>query len=257
MDESRHFNMEQIESYLTGDMPSEEKLHFEASLENDKELFDLLHIYRTIDAEMHDIEKYSSHEADLKHTLEKLNADYFKPEARIIRMSSRKQWYRMAMSAAVVLVLMLAGYSLFFQNNSDSRRLANRYVKEDLSHLSLTMDGAKDSLQQGIAAYNDKAYAQAIQLFEAVYKEHPDNSDAIKYAGITYLVRKEYTKALACFDELAAKKELFSNPGMFLKAVTLLQRDLQGDKEQAEQLLQQVVDEKSDGSKEAARWLKK
>ncbi|HTN06909.1 tetratricopeptide repeat protein [Agriterribacter sp.] len=257
MDESKHFNMEQIESYLSGDMPSEEKLRFEANLESDTKLSELLHIYRTIDAEMHNTEKYSSREADLRNTLQQLNAVYFKSEVPVIQMSSRKQWYRAVMSAAAVFVLMLAGYSLFFKSSSNTSALADRYVKENLLHLSLTMDGAKDSLQQGIAAYNKKAYAQAIQLFEAVYKAHPDNSDAIKYAGITYLVTKAYTKALACFDELAAKKELFSNPGMFLKAVTLLQRDLQGDKEQAEQLLQQVVNEKSDGSKEAARWLKK
>jgi hypothetical protein len=60
---------------------------------------------------------------------------------------------------------------------------------------------------------------------------------------------------LQCFNELAAKKELFSNPGMFLKAITLLQRNQPGDREQAEQLLQQVIDEKADGSKEAERWL--
>ncbi|HRO48344.1 tetratricopeptide repeat protein [Agriterribacter sp.] len=257
MNDNKHFNTAQIERYLSGDMPSEEKLGFEASIESNKELFDLLQIYRTIDAEMHNTEKYSSHEAALRSTLQKLNAAYFRSEAPVIRMNSRKQWYRVAMSAAAVLVLALAGYFLFFQSRADLPQLADRYVKEDLLHLSLTMDGAKDSLQQGMAAYNNKDYPQAIQLFEAVYKAHPDNSDALKYAGIAYLITKAYNRALACFDELAAKKELFSNPGVFLKAVTLLQRNQQGDKEQAEQLLQQVMDEKSDGSKEAARWLKK
>lgn len=205
---------------------------------------------------MCDTEKYSAHEAGLRNTLQRLNAVYFRSEAPVIRMSSRRRLYRIALSAAAVLIVALAGYRMFLQQGADPRQLANRYVKEELLHLSLTMDGAGDSLQQGIAAYNEKAYPKALQLFRAVYKAHPDNSDALRYAGMTYLVTKEYDKALSCFEELAAKKELFSNPGIFLKAVTLLQRDQQGDSEQAEKLLQQVVDEKLEGSKEAARWLK-
>lgn len=257
MNDNKYFITEQIESYLSGNMSSEEKLRFEAGIESNTELQELLQIYRTIDAEMYNAEKYSSHEAALSSTLQKLNAAYFRAEAPVIRMNSRKQWYRVAMSAAAVLVFAIAGYFLFFQSRTDLPQLAGRYVKEDLLHLSITMDGAKDSLQQGIAAYNNKDYPQAIQLFEAVYKAYPDNSDAIKYAGIAYLATGACNRALACFDELAAKKELFSNPGVFLKAVTLLQRNQQGDKEEAERLLQQVTDEKLDGSKEAARWLKK
>lgn len=257
MSGNRQHDMERIESYFSGEMSSEEKIRFEAELENDKALDELWRVYRTIDTEMSDTEKYSAHEAALRDTLQRLNGIYFGSGAPVIRMSSRRQLYRIALSAAVVLILALAGYRLFFQDNANPRQLADRYVKEELQHLSLTMDGAGDSLQQGIAAYNDKAYPKALQLFREVYKAHPDNSDALKYTGITYLVTKEYDKAIACFEALAAKKELFSNPGRFLKAVTLLQRNRQGDREQAEQLLQQVIDEKADGSKEAARWLRK
>ena len=249
-------NTEQFEHYLSGHMPPEEKLRFETGLEKDKELYDLFQMYKTIDAEMYKTEKYSSDEAALRSTLQKLNAAYFKAEAPVLQMRSGKKIFRTAAAAAAGVILILTAYFSFFQNNNDPRQLADRYVKENLSHLSITMDGAKDSLQQGIAAYNNKAYAQSLQLFEAIYKAHPDNSDALKYAGIVYLVTKEYSRALQCFTELAGKKELFSNPGMFLKAVTFLQRNQPGDREQAEQLLQQVINEKADGSKEAARWLK-
>ena len=250
-------NIEQFEHYLSGDMSPEEKLRFEAGLEKDKELYDLFYMYKTIDAEMYNTGKYSTEEAALRDTLLKLNDIYFKAEAPVIQMKSNKRVFRTAAAAAAGVILILTAYFSFFQNKTDPRQWADRYVKEDLSHLSITMDGAKDSLQQGIAAYNDKAYARSVHLFEAVYKAHPDNSDALKYAGIAYLVTKEYNKALHCFNELAAKKELFSNPGMFLKAVTLLQRNQPGDEEQAKQLLQEVINEKSDGSREAERWLKK
>ena len=256
MSDNRQHDIERIENYFSGEMSSEEKARFEAELENDKTLHELFRVYRTIDTEMCDTEKYSTHEATLRNTLQRLNAVYFGSEAPVVRMSNRRRLYRIALSAAAVLIVALAGFWMFLKKSEDPRQLANRYVKEELLHLSLTMDGAGDSLQQGIAAYNEKAYPKALQLFWDVYKVHPDNNDALKYTGITYLVTKEYDKALACFEELAAKKDLFSNPGRFLKAVTLLQRNQQGDSEQAEQLLQQVVDEKLEGSKEAAHWLK-
>lgn len=172
-------------------------------------------------------------------------------------MSRRLSVFKIAVAAAAILMLMLFSYYGFMQRKSDIGQLADRYVQGELLHLSVTMDGAKDSLQLGIAAYNNKAYTQANQLFEAVYQAHPQNYDALKYSGITYMVTKDYVRALTCFDELAAKKELFSNPGLFLKAVTLLQRNEEGDKAQAEQLLREVIRAKAEGSREAAQWLKK
>jgi hypothetical protein len=71
-----------------------------------------------------------------------------------------------------------------------------------------------------------------------------------------YLITKEYDKALEKFDDLAAKKELFSNAGPFLKAVTLLQRNGAGDKAAAKAILEEVVKDKQEGSTAAEQWLK-
>ena len=46
-------HVEQFENYLSGDMAPEEQLRFEASLKENKELYDLFHLYKTIDAEMY------------------------------------------------------------------------------------------------------------------------------------------------------------------------------------------------------------
>ncbi|MEJ7680068.1 MAG: hypothetical protein WKG06_19850 [Segetibacter sp.] len=70
-------------------------------------------------------------------------------------------------------------------------------------------------------------------------------------------MKKDYDKALMHFDELAQKKGLFSNPGLFLKALTLLERNMGNDKDGAKKLLQQVVADKLEHSKEAEELLKK
>jgi len=137
-------------------------------------------------------------------------------------------------------------------------QLAEEYIAQHFTYLSQTMNAnvSVDILQQGIAAYNNKDYSTALQLFQKVYSSNPANSKAKKYIGIVYLTTKQYEQALQQFEELANTPGLHDNSGLFLMAVTLLERDKQGDKVQAKWLLRQVVQQGATGSKEAAEWLK-
>jgi tetratricopeptide (TPR) repeat protein len=157
---------------------------------------------------------------------------------------------------AVAACLLVAVCIYFLFPTQAPRQLATTYIQQNFTRLSHTMDGSKDSLQKGIEAYNSGDYDAALSLFEAVYNAHPDNSEAKEYTGLSYLMKKEYSKALVHFNELADKK-LFSNPGLFLKAVTLLERDEKGDREAAKSLLEQVRNERLEGKKQAEEWLKK
>jgi tetratricopeptide (TPR) repeat protein len=118
------------------------------------------------------------------------------------------------------------------------------------------MDGSKDSMQLGMSAFNKKDYQTALQIFQDVYNRNPENSDAIRYVGQTHLLSGNYDSAITAFDELSLKTG-FSNPGLFLKAVTLMKRNQGDDKRVAKGVLQKIADESLDGSKEAKRWLRK
>lgn len=156
--------------------------------------------------------------------------------------------------AAACLLLAVATYSFYSQETT--HQLAKEYVKT-LTHIDQNM-GSADSLQQGINAYNKGDYDTALYVFQNIYQAYPDYSDAKKYIGLVYLMKEDYDKALIHFDELSQRKDLVSNPGLFLKAVTLLERNKKGDKENAKALLEKVVqDDKLGHRKEAAEWLKK
>jgi TolA-binding protein len=118
------------------------------------------------------------------------------------------------------------------------------------------MDGSKDSMQLGIAAYNKEDYQTAERFFQDVYSRNPQHNDALRYLGQTHLVTGNYDAAILAFDELAKKKS-YSNPGLFLKAVTLMKRNAGNDKQVAKGLLQKIAQESLDGSKEAKLWLEK
>lgn len=159
------------------------------------------------------------------------------------------------MAAAACLLFAVAIY--FFYRPETPHQLANKYIMEHIIQLSQTMNASKDSLQQGIAAYNNKDYKTALQIFGEIYRSNPQNFLAKKYIGFVYLAAENYDKALQQFNELANTAGVYKNPGLFLEALTLLQRNEQGDEEQAKQLLEKVVKEKTEGSREAEIWLKK
>lgn len=163
-----------------------------------------------------------------------------------------RKWLPYVAAASLIITVSL----YFVYNSGRPQQLASLYITEHFVQLSQTMDASGDSLQQGIEAYNNKNYRTALQLFNKVSRDHPGNSKAKKYTGLVYLVTKDYDKALQQFDELSSKG-LYHNPGLFLKAVTLLKRNKQGDKAEAKKLLEQVVEQKAEGSREAEQWLKK
>ena len=160
----------------------------------------------------------------------------------------------LASAAAAVLLL----FSLYLLTRSATpAQLSGDYILTHYDQLSQTLDGTRDSLAQGITAYNNREFTHALDLFTTLAHDHAGNTDARLYSGLTYLRLKNYDQALHEFDTLANVSSLYSNPGPFLKAVTLLQRNATGDRETARLILQDVVRRNLDGSREAAAWLKK
>jgi tetratricopeptide (TPR) repeat protein len=163
-----------------------------------------------------------------------------------------RKWMVYALAACVLVAVTL----IFTFRSSNPQQLADEYIAQHYAYLSQTMNISSDSLQQGIAAYNNRHYDTALQLFEKVYQSNPANSKAKKYTGLVYLRTQQCDKALQQFEELANTPGLHDNSGLFLMAVTLLERNKPGDEARAKELLQQVVQQKTEGSKDATKWLK-
>jgi hypothetical protein len=241
-------NLEYIDDYFGRNVSDAEKKDFELRCESDKGFAEDVAFYIMAREEAKAaLLKQKQAEWDPQENNKDKETFFIKPFERI---PAYKWWY----AAAACLALVFGTY--FFESRSSPEQLADNYINKNFSQLSITMDGGKDSMQRAIADYNNKHFDKALPVFEALYKSHPDNSDALKDAGIVYLVSKNYDKALQVFDELENKK-LFSNPGTFYKALTLLRRNKEGDKAAAKQLLEQVQQEHLENSKEAEEWLRK
>ncbi len=238
--------LEYIESYFQKQLSDTEEKEFTERCIHDKEFADEVAFYiNFMEASREKLldQKMQEWPADNK------KANDIQPLVPLKKINFRK-WLPYA--AAACLVLAFIGYSLFTRESSSD--LAHRYVQKNYAELSNSMSGSTDSIASGISAYNNKDYNKAIFIFKKVYNADPGNSDVKKYIGLSYLMLKDYDKALEQFDELAAKK-IYSNPGLFLKAVTLLERNSKGDKEAARRLLEEVDAKQLEGNAEAHGWL--
>lgn len=161
---------------------------------------------------------------------------------------------KLPLYAAAACMALVATWLIFFRS-PDSKVLVQQYIAANFERLSVTM-GTDDQLQLGITAFNEKDYPRAIRLFEMLRTDSIYRSEAVKNLGITYLVTGDYEKAIVQFDELSGM-HLYTNPGLFYKAIVLIKKGDEKSLQQAKDNLETVIAKDLAGSKEARDWLKK
>ena len=238
---------EYIDAYFQKELSDSEKEKFEQRCIDDEQF-------------ANDVAFYISSRAAIKDTLlEQKKMEWSqlqdkqaagRPVSPVRGLNYRK-WIPYAAAACLVLAVIL--FPLLSKDSP--QELADNYIGEHLNSISQTMDASADSLQLGIASYNNKDYARALTLFEAVYAAHPEHNDALRYLGQTHLVTGNFARAIEAFEQLSKEKG-YSNPGLFLKSVALMKRGQGDDEAVAKGLLEKIAKEGLDGSKEAEKWLK-
>lgn len=143
------------------------------------------------------------------------------------------------LAAASVLLVCFLAYRFWAEPNYS--QMADNYIQENFTNLSSTMAAGGSDIQKGIGLYNEGKYTEALLIFEAQAKNN--NTDAVKYAGITYLKLKQYNQAIAYFTQLE-KTPLQSNPGHFYHALALIQS---GNIEAAKPIIEKIKEEKLEG----------
>jgi tetratricopeptide (TPR) repeat protein len=238
-----------IESYFQQTLSSDERAVFETRCETDENFAKEVAFYITT--------RQAMREALLEQKAQAWKEEVVQDEKTpVISINKRKGFTKWIMYAAAACVLLVISMFLFETQNSP-QKLASDYVKNKYSNLSVTMSADSDLITKGMDAYNHKHYDVALTYFIKAKQTDTANSDVKAYTGLTYFQKKDYDQALKEFDTLSNMQGLQSNPGDFLKAITLLERNNSGDIEQAKTLLQKVQDEKEEGSKAAGELREK
>lgn len=223
--------LQYIDSYIKGEFSAEEQKVFEERIVSDPRFAE-------------EVAFYVSSIALLKKNIAEEKKISFR---EIYNAGKQKQspvrnmrpWYW----AAAAVIAGLAIGIFFFNNSRPPNEIADKYIKGHLMTLGVMMGAGDDSLQQAVNLYNSGNIEVALQHFEAILQSRPSEYKAREYAGIVSLRLNRYDKALEYFEALANDKRLYANPGKFYQALTLLKRNMPGDKARAQSLLRQVVDE--------------
>ena len=239
-------NTEYIESYFKGNNNDAAKQAFEKKIIEDASFAEEVAFYISANGMMQQ-QIQEEKKQRFREIYNQQKVISINPAVRNIR--------RYMAAASVVIVVILVTWFLSGNKNS-IKQLADTYIQQNFQRQSVTM-GIGDSLQKSFSLFNSNKLTEALSMFEILAKNNPANSDAKKYAGIVSLRLGNFDKALEYFSMLEADSGLYSNPGKFYKAITLLERNKVDDKEAAKLLLQEVRDKNLEGKNEAEEWLKK
>lgn len=240
-------NLEFIEHYFSGRLSTSDRALFEARCENDVDFANDVAFYIAARQQLQD----TLHEEKKKEFL--LEYDRLSGQESAMRQPATTWWPYVAAAACIALVVVF--FTIF--RPQGPTRIANTYIKENLSTLSTTMSSSEDSLQLGIARYNEGRYEDAKTIFISLAKRGNLAAESTKYLGITHLKLEEFDEAIDQFDKLGSHTQLYANPAKFYTAITLMKRAEGNDIDEAKRLLQEVVNEKLSGYKEAEVWLDK
>ena len=247
-------NLDYIESYFASEPDIARTREFEKRIESDPGFAEEVAFYLSV----FKVARESSQSEKKQH----LREIYQKNQAAGARRPGnnsrttavRKLIYYIA--AAAVVAGIVFGTDILI-NSTSPQKLADRYEKEYLDKLGVTMSGRSDSLQDGLRLYNEGKSAEALIQFEKIIQSDSSNFTAKTYAGISALKLKEYDKALAWFKELETYSGLYANPALLYQALTLMERNQSGDEARVRQLLQRIVQNNLEGKQTAQKWLRK
>lgn len=238
-------NLEYIEDFFNGEPSAEEKFAFENRILSDAQFAE-------------DVSFYISAKAVLKEKADEEKREEFRKlyeNQRVISIKRRPVavWKYLAVAAIVLVVSFTVWFSIF---RTTPHHLAENYIDKNFQTLGVTM-GNRNEKQDAIQLYNTGDLNGAFRSFAQLHEKDPDDPEVLKYAGISALRSHNYDKAIEYFSTLESIEGLYSNPGKFYLALTLLQRNEKSDKEKSKLLLQQVVEQNLEGKSVAEKWLKK
>lgn len=171
-----------------------------------------------------------------------------------LRVISRQRSIWRYVAAAAVIIGVILTVTLLVPPTK--QQMADRYIRQELKNLGVSMSGISDSIELMREAYNKGEFTKVLSISEAIISRDAGNQKALEYAGVANLQLQQYDKALAWFKQLSSYKGVV-NKGTFYQALTLLKRNQPGDLPLAKSLLEQVVSKDLEGREIAKKWLDK
>ena len=242
-------DMQYIDDYFQGKLSKEEISQFENKIVRDQGFAETVTFYLS--------GKQTAKDQLLQEKKARYKEIYSATNGHHQVKSNQGKLRTMVLTAAVAASITAIVVTISLYNSSSPHELASQYINKDLNNISVTMGSeSENEMQKGVKLYNEGNYSAALSQFENIIKKDSSAYPAFEYAGKSALQLSDYDKALYYFKLLEHYPGLFSNSGVFLQAVTIMNRNQKGDKEEAKSLLKRVTDEGLEKKEIAEKWLK-
>lgn len=194
-----------FESYLSNEMPSDEKKIFEKQLQNDSQLNESFKVYKETSQFLNT--KFTQESASFKTNLKSISKNNFESETALenknnVKVISFKPW-QYAVAATIALFI---GTFFFMQNGEPSYLDYNQHEEAAFTERGEVARNLK--LAQD--AFNTKEYKKSIPLFESVLTENSLPEIDYFYA-IALLETNDFTKAEEVFLKLKLGKSIYKD----------------------------------------------
>jgi hypothetical protein len=237
---------ELVEKYFRNTLNDQERIEFEELLKNDpdfrKELKDYLLILEGFEG-LH-LEEFKDR---LKLWDSKIDESSSKDNStNIKRLFSNK--YFLFSAASVAAILIIVAYQYFICPLDTYNKLYEApvaYLNEVRGVQSKTDLVKKEAVQ----SYIDGKYKTALLKFRQYLNEYPNDLESLFYLGISQMELESYHEAIATFDVLINKKELFAQSAEWFKLLSLHKIN---DKKSAIELAKKIANEKGHPQQEKA-----
>jgi tetratricopeptide (TPR) repeat protein len=217
---------EQVEKYLQGEMSKEESLAFELEMQKNEELKSLTEQTK----QAMEAISLASLKSKMRQIEERLEREKIKTKKQ-----SYLQW------AAAAAILLLISIPLVIKITADeplgNTLYAELYVKDPGT--PTLMDQSLDyEFDDAMIDYKLGEYVQAIQKFQIVHRNHPENELAQLYLGLSYMANNEFRKATTLWQSWKPESEAVIQKHQWYLALIYIKT---GDYDRASAILQGIV----------------
>ena len=232
---AKEYSFEEIERYLEGDMDKDEKEIFEKSLSGDNTLAKRVRVQK----ETHDMVELYTRDT-IKHRIKSIH-DKAKKQPK----TGFTQFSAISIAASITAVLLVATAILYgLAINYDTQKLADNAFEPYPNRFRTMGEKEQGAFYQGLTAYDQQDYPEAITQFSKVVTGNEKYLDAQFYLGVAFLGSKRYTDALPPLLLVVEENSLYESSAKWYLSLVYLHLEKEED---AKRILREIVD--LDGAK--------
>jgi predicted Zn-dependent protease len=238
-------DIEKIEKYLEGKLQGEQK-EFEAMLNKDEDLRQLISLNREVDAAIAQTEVMA-----LRTQLEEIAAKYHKQKPAVRKIFPNKLTW---IATAAAIAAFAVSFLIFQGNNSNQQIFDNYYTSFQSFETVRGLPASSSAYNDGITYFKQNEYNKAIRSFENILLLEPDNNLVRLYSAMAYLETDNPNNAIEHLNIIIESQDVFyfEHAQWYLGLAYIKSNK----KSEAKKILKNIVDNDSYHAGQAKKLLK-